>query len=198
MSFATDDHVRLLAKFGEMVMTWNDVEYQWRSGLPRLDPSGESLVAIISLEHLPSMQLGWAARTIVTTLVRDPAKGVLLEALTQLDLLREYRNYYVHGFQSVGWRAGTDEPIGYLRTTSARGELIQHDMWIDETELDQLLTRLRGLRTVFSEAYLSISRVTNPLTGLHYELPVLPDRAPRLAKPKRVLLSSLGFPEQNL
>jgi len=198
MSFATEDHVRLLAKFGEMITIWNDLEYQWRSSLPRYDPTGESLVATIALEHLPSMQLGWAARTIVTTLVRDPAKTLLLEALTQLDLLREYRNYYVHGFQSVGWRAGSGEPIGYLQTTSARGDLVQHDMLIDETEIDQLMTRLRGLRTVFAEVHRAVDGVTNPVTGLPHELPVLPDRVPRLTKPRRVLLSSLRFPEQDL
>lgn len=198
MSFATEDHVRLLAKFGELITIWNDLEYQWRSSLPRFDPSGESVVAMIALEHLPSMQLGWAARTIVTTLLRGPAKELLLEALTQLDLLREYRNYYVHGFQGVGSREVTGEPIGYFRTTTARGELLQHDRWIDEAELDEMMARLRGLRTVFAEVLFVVTGAINPLTQAPYELPILPVRAPRLPKPKRVILSSLGFPEQDL
>lgn len=110
-----------------------------------------------------------------------------MEAIEQLDRLREYRNYYVHGLQAVGWSAD-DRPIGLLLTVSARGELLQNDEWVDEAALDDLISRLDHLRLVPGRAMLARGGETDPLTGAVHALPSLQDRIPRLAKPKRRLI----------
>ena len=66
----------------------------------------------------------------------------MLEAIEQMNVIREYRNYYVHGFKSAGRRA-SGEPVGFLLTFTARGRYTQHDLAFDETDLDLLIDHLK-------------------------------------------------------
>ncbi|HEY0310872.1 MAG TPA: hypothetical protein VGC56_00105 [Allosphingosinicella sp.] len=171
-----------------MISVWNDVEYQWKACLPGLERPEEpaSRAVTIMTAHLGSLQFLDVARTIAHELVEGDARETLLEAIDQLNIIREYRNYYVHGFQSVGWRA-SGEPVGFLVTFAARGRFTQHDLAFNEADLDQLIIRLDALRTVFGQVQNVLSGRVDPLAGEAYKLPALPPRLERLSKPKRLL-----------
>ena len=188
MSYPRDEHYPLMAKFGHVVSIWNDVEYQWKSCLPRLERPGEepSQTAQMMTASLSSLQFLELARTIARELVREDARLVLLEALRQVDIIREYRNFYVHGFQSVGW-LGTGEPVGFLLTFTARGRYAQHDLAFNEADLDIIIDRLGSLRLVFGRVSNVLSGRTDPMTQRLYPLPELPAPLERLSKPKRLL-----------
>lgn len=179
----------LLAKFGHMITVWNDTEYQWRSSLLMMenpDTYETSATAEILATHLGSMQLIQSAKTFATEILDGPSQTCMLEAIAQLDIIREYRNYYVHGFQGVGWRQDTT-PIGYLLTVSARGRLTQHDQWVEEANIDLLIDRLDALRLVFGSILLVHRKAVDDLTQQPRTLPELPPRLPRLEKSKRYL-----------
>lgn len=175
MSFPRPEHNALLAKFGHMVSTWNDVDYQWKSCLPRLEAPGQGVsnTAAIMIVHLGSLQFIDLARTVAQELVREDARDVILEAVEQLNIIREYRNFYVHGFQSVGWRAN-GEPVGFLLTFTARGRFTQHDLAFNEADLDLMIERLDALRTVFGQVQIALEGRINSLTNEPYVLPQLP------------------------
>lgn len=189
MSYPRPEHTALLSKFGQMISTWNDVEYQWGSCLlmfERPDTYEVSGTAQILAAHLGSLQLLEAAKTIATEILTGDCQTLLIEAVAYLNILREYRNYYVHGFQGVGWRAdGT--PLGYLLTVSARGRLVQHDQWFEERDLDTLIEHLGALRLVFGQTLRVWRKQIDPLTKQPYGLPELGDRPKRLEKSKRLL-----------
>jgi len=177
-----------MAKFGYMVSIWNDVEYQWKSVLPRLEkPNDEpSQTAQMMTASLGSLQFIELAKTVSQELVAEDARAVLIEALRQIDILREYRNFYVHGFQSVGWRKG-GEPVGFLLTFTARGRYTQHDLAFNEDDLDTIIDRLDALRLVFGRVSNVLSGQIDPITERPYALPELPAPLERLSKPKRLL-----------
>lgn len=189
MSHPRPEHADLLSKFGQMISTWNDVEYQWRSSLLRFEHPETYKVsgtAQILAAHLGSLQLLDAAKTLAAEILTGDCQATLREAVTQLDILREYRNYYVHGFQGVGWRPdGT--PLGYLLTVGSRGRLVQHDQWFEESDLDILIAHLDALRLVFGRTLLVWRKQIDPLTQQPYSLPQLGDRPKRLEKSKRLL-----------
>lgn len=177
-----------MAKFGHMVSIWNDVEYQWKFGLGRLEyPEGKpTQTAQMMMAVLGSFQFIELAKTVVTELVKGEAKVILLESIRQLDIIREYRNFYVHGFQSVGWRQN-GEPVGFLLTFTAKGRYTQHDLAFNENDLDQLIDRLGSLRLMFGCVTNALSGRIDPITQLPYPLPDLPAPLERLSKPKRLL-----------
>lgn len=189
MSHPQPEHTALLSKFGRMISTWNDVEYQWRSALlmfERPDTYEVSGTAHILSAHLGSLQLLDAARTVANEVLSGECQSVVLEAISQLNILREYRNYYVHGFQGVGW-SPNGTPLGFLLTMSARGRLVQHDQWFEERDLDTLIDHLDALRLTFGAVLLVWRKQVDPLTQQPYALPVLGDRPARLEKAKRLL-----------
>lgn len=189
MSYPRPEHGPLLAKFGQMISTWNDVEYQWRSALLMFEHPETyevSGTAQIMAAHLGSLQLLDAAKTLAAEILTDECQSLITEAIAQLNILREYRNYYVHGFQGVGWRPdGT--PLGYLLTVTARGRLVQHDGWFGESDLDVLIEHLNSLRLVFGATLLVWRKQIDPSTQMPYCLPVLGPRPERLEKSKRLL-----------
>lgn len=172
-----------------MVSTWNDVEYQWRGSLAIfLSPETheDSNNAQILLSQLGSLQLLGTLKTVANELLSGNRQALLLEAIYQLDILREYRNYYVHGFQGVGWNSD-GRPLGFLLTTSARGRLIQHDQWFQEEDLEVLIHHLNGLRYVCGQILPVSHDQVNSSVDPNYELPKLGERPKRLEKSKRLL-----------
>lgn len=188
MSYPREEHYPLMAKFGHMVSIWNDVEYQWKFNLGMLENPKEqpTQTAQMVTATLGSFQFIELAKTVVTELVQGEAKSILIEAIRQLDIIREYRNFYVHGFQSVGWRQN-GEPVGFLLTFTTKGRYTQHDLAFNENDLDQLIDRLESLRLVFGEVTSALSGGIDPITQLPYPLPDLPAPLERLSKPKRLL-----------
>lgn len=189
MSHPQPEHMQLLAKFGHLVTVWNDTEYQLRSSLLMMEDPGSvqtNATAEILAAHLGSVQLIQSTKTFANELLHGDIKDCMLEALMQLDLLRDYRNYYVHGFRAVGWRQdGT--PIGKLLTISARGRLTQHDETCEEGDLDRLISGLEQLRTAFGGILLVHRGGFDPITQSPFSLPELPARPRKLEKSKRYL-----------
>lgn len=193
MSYPRPEHTSLLSKFGQMVSTWNDVEFQWRSALLRFERPETyevSGTAQILSSYLGSLQLIEAAKTVANEIVHEDCRSVLLEAIARLDILRAYRNYYVHGFQAVGQKQdGTS--VGFLLTTSARGRLVQHDQWFEEHDLDTLIEHLNSLRLVFGRVLQFWRKQIDPLTKERYKLPELGSKPVPLEKSKRLLFEYL-------
>lgn len=189
MSYAQPEHMPLLAKFGHLITVWNDTEYQLRSSLLMMEDPGSfqtNATAEILAAHLGSVQLIQSAKTFANEMLDGAMRDCMLEALLQLDLLRDYRNYYVHGFRAVGWRQdGT--PIGQLLTISARGRLTQHDEWCEESDLDRLIGKMEQLRGAFGAILLVHRGGRDALTQEPFTLPELPERVTKLDKSKRYL-----------
>lgn len=194
MSYAQPEHMPLLAKFGHLITIWNDTEYQLRSSLLLMENPQSfqtNATAEILAAHLGSVQLIQSAKTFANEMLEGEIRDCMLEALHQLDLLRDYRNYYVHGFRAVGWRPdGT--PIGQLLTISARGRLTQHDEWCEEGDLDRLIAGLEQLRAAFGGILLVHRGGHDPLTQQPFSLPLLPTRPTKLEKSKRYLFEYRG------
>ncbi|NBW09860.1 MAG: hypothetical protein EBR82_17730 [Caulobacteraceae bacterium] len=188
MSYPCPEHGPLLEKYGQMITTWNDVEYQWSSALlyfEKPDTSELSITAQILAAQLSSYQLSGFAQAVAHELVTGECQTVMLEAIKHLDILRDYRNYYVHGFQALGWSNGI--PAGMLLTRTVRGRLVDHNIWIQEAELDSLIAQLQDLRLVMGKVLGVWRHQHGALHSDDCSLPELGARPVKLDLPKRLV-----------
>ena len=190
MTYPSEEHARLLQKYGQLISTWNDVEYQWKPALlyfEHPDTYEVSSTSKIISAHLTAFQLISVSETIAREIVSGDCQLTMIEATRQLDILREHRNYYVHGFQGVGW-SQDGQPLGFLMTTTAQGRLIEHSTWVDESVIDELIGQLNSLRLVMGQV-LGVWRNQNgDLRPDRFELPILGPRPDRLVRSKRFVL----------
>lgn len=189
MSHPLPQHAALLSKFGHMVSIWNDVEYQWTSALLMFEHPETyevSGTAQILAAHLGAVQIENAAKTVANEILYGDCRDFILKSIELFSVLREYRNYYVHGFQAVGLRSD-GIPVGFLLTITARGRLTQHDTWFEEKDIDTLIDGLNFLRTAFGKVLLVWRRKIDPITSQPYQLPDSVPSISRLEKSKRFL-----------
>lgn len=190
MSFPTADHETLLAKVAELISVWNAVEEAIKYCILSIEEPQKCDglgTARILITYLNSRSLTDAARAVAGEFMADPCKEAFTHGLANVDIIRDHRNYYVHGFANVGWN-GEGEPVGFLLTTTARSRLTQHDTTFTADELEKLIEALRELRLYFGGVLNSWRGRIDQFTGKPTVLPRRPARPPRLEKRRRFLL----------
>jgi hypothetical protein len=190
---------KICTKLGELVVVWNDFEYDVQNCLFMLTHQS----ALIMIVELSSPALCHALRSIAsfidgkhaafeweTDKSRDknnpsnPISPHVEHFLTLYERLREYRNFYVHS-------AVSQKGYVSLRQTTAKSKMQHYYGAIDERQLDEIIEKIRTATTytvkVAGECY--------QYSRLHWEtqrnwdqyIPTWPEKPPlsrRLQKPR--------------
>jgi hypothetical protein len=178
---------RYMAMLGELIVTWNQAESTLRTLLYYL--CGGTTATHILTAELGAMGIYHGLKSIAPTM--RPEVQVAIECVAdRYDLLREYRNYYVHGITGVGFVPRQDA-VGHAWMASAKGKLRVAEDKIPLTTLDQIAGNIALLR----EAAADILDEIHPVPGsrAHPPLPS-PQTLPPLARLEKSLRYLLATP----
>lgn len=167
---------------GELIVIWNQAENRLRAilvGLCGIGPRTWILTA-----ELGAISLENALRSSSQDIALPDLKPHIEACIKWFNLLREYRNYYVHGIIDV------NISFGYISQTSAKNGLVLHGEVIDVTALSDLIKKIKDFLDFSSDVEFRASAL--PLTSFSDgkpfpplpKIPLLPDR---LQKPRRYL-----------
>ena len=191
MAYPREEHTQLLAKFGHMITVWNELEQRLRSVLmyaleAECPPSA---AAQILTAHMKNTALCAALKTAATEFKSGELQTSMLHAVKGIERLREYRNYYGHGFTQVGW--GHAGPIGYLETDSANVRLTRHDRIFGLDEIEKLTEQMEQFRDFTGQIYAFMRDGDKPhWSELHASWPQMPPLPDILVKPRRYPLDA--------
>src|ERR1700734_1868203 len=90
----------LLARLGQVVIRWNDLEDRIRSLLLILCGDHNYAHEILTA-NMSANALGESLDTIGREMSPDAIKGEIVYCIRLFDTLREYRNYYIHSASSI-------------------------------------------------------------------------------------------------
>jgi hypothetical protein len=135
MRITSDPKTReLLAKLGEIAVQWNDLEAITQTMLANL-VKGDAAIIILTA-HMGSVSLLDALRTLSNEYGSEHIQSHVSHFLDFFEILRGYRNYYVHSIQATGYDLD-GSPLGHAFSYSARRRLITHVETIALSQLER-------------------------------------------------------------
>ena len=180
-----EKHNLLLADFGRIVFNFNSMERAIHRLLWLLSTRGnEDDIALPAITHLSNVAVVDALTTVLSEFYQDPIAEHARHLIKLFGILREYRNYYVHGFNNVDFYGG-----GFLKTTSARGNIVDHELRITISDVQKLADCLHEAHEYAALIYCCSSEFMQNGSLSHWSWPEkfpLPDR---LNKPRNLRLS---------
>jgi hypothetical protein len=189
MGTADEDERAYFATFGTAVMSWNRAEGAMRqllAGLCGGNTIEANMRAQIVTAELGSAGLTYALGSFAENLLPPEAAERVAHAVKYYNVLREYRNYYVHGLTSVV--TGTQVALGAIITMTAKGKLIEHKDFIPVDKLTWLDTESVHLKeftvAITRHLFWSGPAFGSPLSPLPHMQPV-PDRLEKHRQPVR-------------
>lgn len=199
-----DDVATFCTMFTRAIIAWNNAEDSVRNILEGL--SNASLGSTIAIRQLGNTSLQDAILVVAQMLDslgnnESKAQADHLRHLVQgFDILRVYRNFYVHNIRAMGKSDGADgEFAGMLHTIEVQGKYswVQQDLTIRELrnftqslmELSQYASDIRdNIRP--KNALMRLVRTPKPLSSL--QKPTWPDK---LSKNRENLIKPLPPPQ---
>lgn len=133
MSWPPDPWNPFLIQIGRIVMHFNTLEHAMHAILTKMatDWNNPALRAKhwAITAHIQNKTLTDAMRTIAHESVdlgeiEQSTKDLICHCVDTFDLTREYRNWYVHGFNGIG--TANHQPVIQLQSFSARKNLLEH------------------------------------------------------------------------
>jgi hypothetical protein len=126
---------------------------------------GQSAAIEILTAELSAVSLIQALNAISVTL--DPPIMAAVESVTEyFDVLREYRNYYVHGIRAIGIRS--EVGVGLTFMASAKGKLRYAEDHVTSHDLNTLKTQAQ----VLTKATVAILDTVFPRQGSQVNPPL--------------------------
>jgi hypothetical protein len=113
----------LFEALGELLVFWNRAEHALQRllyGLYEPKSFDESVRVQTLIVELGNMRLTNALTTIANTLLSGDDKEHVLHTVAYFELLRPYRNYYIHGIRSI--IPAKSGPHGFATQTMAKGK----------------------------------------------------------------------------
>jgi hypothetical protein len=132
------EHILFLARLGEIVVSWNQLQASLQLMVYRL--AGGHRADILTA-HMGAVSLSDGLRTLSTEFGPEELREHIAHFLELFDRLRAYRNHYVHAVLMIG-RSDEDKPIGFAQTTIAKRRLMLHQASVTIDELDRLSLRI--------------------------------------------------------
>ncbi len=200
----TEDRVRFSALFTRSIIAWNEAGDSARSMLEGL--SQASLGSIIAIRQLGNASLK-DALLVLCKFLRSLENDLATEQASHIehfvegfDLLRVYRNFYVHNLRAMGPN-DNGEFVGLLHAIEVKQQYswVQQDLtMVDLREFTQQVDALRNYGDVIAKhvkptnALLGVAQGLTPLSSL--QKPIWPDR---LKKNRANLLEPRLLPQSS-
>jgi hypothetical protein len=174
---------RFLIAVGQLVVDWNFAEGWLRQLLVTLTQLDRETAQILTAE-LGAIGLENALSAFATHRLPDEEGAAVRHALKMYELLRAYRNYYIH---NIAFDAGS---FGVTAEVSAKGKVKANSDRLEPETLKAVSDQCAVLGGYIHLIHERISRL-----GQHGALPPLPDKPPlpeKLAKTPMRLLPHLS------
>jgi len=160
-----------LAALGQLVVDWNFAEGWLKTLLIHL--AGSSQMATILTVELGAIGLQNALTAAAAHVLEPEPADRLVYAVKLYEVLRGYRNYWVHGtIFSAGDEDG--EPHGFTYVPSAKGKLQTHSQVVEIANVKQISAACWGLGTFVGQLHRHLQK-TPDKSGV---VPPLPDKQP--------------------
>lgn len=176
----------LLIEMGRLVFNWNSLErilVQILNLLTGTFPKNQVVTA-----HMGTSAICDAMKTVANEFHKDDEQKHILHCVSIFETLRDYRNYYVHGFCHILYVPGGEPKAGFY-SKSARSRLVVHRMENDVADIKEVAFQCKEashyLALVHNYFYYNDKPEYEKLPSLH-PLP------PKFLKPKAFLLDSDG------
>lgn len=180
-----DEFAPILIEMGRLIFNWNNVEQTLTKILNVLTgtyPKNQILTA-----HMGTSGICDALRTVATELHEGEEQEHLLNCINIFIRLRDYRNYYVHSFNTIMYFP-TGEHKAVFRATSARSKLIAHDLQNDANQISEVAFECKEAHSYFALVHNYFYYSDKP------EYEKLPDFHPvpfKFKKPKKEMLEKV-------
>ena len=188
-----DDLSRFAVTFTRSVVAWNNAENAARRILEDFGGGGFGIRVVTA--HLNANALRDALRTLSALFTDDalPHLSSLSNHVAHFtegfDILRHYRNFYVHSLLGMGQKPGEPETFhGYLHAIEARGRLAYVEQYIETADLEKFMrhtlelqeygSHIRDAVPTDSRNALAAFRETIPVSRL--TKPVWPEKVAKL------------------
>lgn len=181
-----------LAELGTLVMLWNRLE-EFARLLIRLVYYEHPDKSDILTAHMGTTSLCNTLRTLSSEFATPESHDRIMHYVTYLEIIREYRNYYVHGI------LGYEEGGGYLQATSARSRYTLHHETITIEHLRTATRRCWRLHEYGGALFEYLEdrlRAKRKKKTLQLQLPDKPPLPERLQKP-RIMFRDEQFPPRS-
>ena len=137
----TPEAQQLVIAYGRAMMAWNTTELILRMLLEVLisEEQGAGRATILALtSDLSGVALGTAVASLAPHVCAEDRLPDIQHALSLIDRIRGYRNYYAHGISYVSVRGGL--PVAPISTWTAKPKIRQHKDSITVADLNQFAT----------------------------------------------------------
>lgn len=188
MTESYEKHAGLLLTLGLLVVKWNRLEANAQLMLYGLGGGGERIEALMA--HMGTVALTDALRTLGAEFSPELIKPHIAHFLKLFDLIREYRNHYVHGVRIL--EILDDKPVGLSQSVSAKARLVFHQTTITEDNLKAMIGHINAASVYGADITAVIWMGGKPdrdfvkARGASFlQMPPLPER---LQKPRLFLL----------
>ncbi len=174
----------ILAELGRLIFNWNTIERTLTQILNILTgsfPKNQILTA-----HMSTTAICDALKTVANELHIGEERNHLLHAVSLFEVLRDYRNYYVHGFNTILFVPG-DVPRACFNTKSAKSKLTIRRLELTAKQIAEV-----SFQCMDASGYLALVHNYFYYTDKpeYANLPKLHPLPPRFVKPKEPLLST--------
>lgn len=143
MSAAKEKVDAFLRALGLLVVEWNAAE-RWLTRLLRQTVRDSGFIDILTA-HMTTDAKTQALRVCATELPRGEVRDRLIHACKFIDILREWRNLYVHSTGS-SFQVGDDDAVGRTQQTKARHRLVVRQETVTRKELERIAEECRNFR----------------------------------------------------
>jgi hypothetical protein len=127
-----------------------------------------------------------ALKTVANEFYKDDEQKHLLHCVCLFETMREYRNYYVHGFRNILYFPGAEPKAGFY-SKSARSRIVVHRIENDAAELKEVAFQCSEVSHYIAGVHNYFYYPDKPEYG---QLPSLHPVPLRFSKPKSFLLNS--------
>ena len=190
----TPEHHQLLGLLGLICVRWNMADEILKSLLEEL-LDGNKQIRIVSA-HMNNLTLRDAVRTISPYRVSPDTDDAIQHYIEFVDIMREYRNYVVHGCLMFG--RDDKDPGFIILQHSARKDFVQHSEVVTADYLRKMVARLDVLISYGSKLMQFMSPDMRSFLKKFGEVerPPLPDKPPLPDRLKKPRTNPLGTPHQ--
>lgn len=180
-----DEFAPILIGMGRLIFNWNNVEQTLTRILNILTgiyPKNQILTA-----HMGTKGICDALKTVAIEFYSGNEQKHLLNCVEIFTRLSDYRNYYVHSFNTIIFLPSGENKAGF-RSTSARSKLLTHDLENDANQISEIAFQCKEVHSYFALVYNYFYYTDKPE---YQNLPELHPQPPKFTKPKKNMINNV-------
>lgn len=166
---------KFCATLGELVVRWNDLEALLQLFLYKTtDARGYRVDVLIA--NLGNVALTDSIKAIADD-YEESLRSHFKHCATYFDVLRTYRNHYVHGPIAFASQGTPPKLIGFTQSQSSKGGVLRlHQGQITIEQLEEFIVWIASLRSYLSDLLTKLYTLPNTFLVSELSMPIIPKK----------------------